>query len=85
MNQENKIFQPSELFEFLNCKDTETGHKILAGTLSLLMYLKPGESLETSFGTFSKLTPDLLHIQTNVHTDVLVDELVRSKVIKLPI
>lgn len=79
------ILQPSDLFRLLNIKDHDTAKKVMTATLSFLVYLKPGDKLETSGVVFEKMTEDLLHIQVNVNSKDMMDTLEKLKVIRIPV
>lgn len=80
-----KTIQPQQLFDLLNVKNMEEATKVLATSLSLLAYMSPGDKLETSDMTFSKISADLIHVNCNMDFSQLVDSLHQSRILRLPV
>lgn len=85
MQKTAKTIQPQQLFELLNVKNLEEATKVLATSLSLLAYMCPGDKLETSDMTFLKLSHDLIHIDCTTNFNQVVDNLDKSRVLRLPV
>lgn len=80
-----KTIQPQQLFDLLNVKNMEEAHKVLATSMSLLAYMSPGDKLETSDMTFSKISVDLIHVKCNMDFNQIVDSLHQSRILRLPV
>lgn len=84
--EKNKqVFQPSEICSSCNAKDLQECMRIISSTLSMLLYLREGDALEYSSAKFSKLSDDLLHIETNLDIEQLADSLSHRRIIRLPV
>lgn len=80
----HKIITPSTVFKNMKLKTTNypDAEKILSVALNTLIGLNVGDVLETSSGTFTKIAPDLLHVDSNLNQEQLVDSLEKRKIIK---
>lgn len=92
-----RVIQPNELFQMFGYKESQgfgtPGHedskmdaaKVLSWAFAVLMYLRPGDSVETNSAKFKKISSDLIHIDHNLNLKVLTDDLEKRGVIKLPV
>ena len=79
-----KIVQPKKIFRALGVKDTEEAQNVLQVAFGFLLYLKPGEEMQTANASFSKISEDLIHIKPNIDMKDVVTSLDRKNIIKLP-
>lgn len=82
-----KVIQPSDISVLIgcNCEDVE---KIMSSVISVLVYMKPGESLKSSSTILEKIDNDLIHIDSEISVDRLLDTidfLEKKNVIKFPV
>ena len=80
-----RVIQPRHLFEMLDIKNSDEAERVLTTVLYLLIYLKPGDVLKTNVAEFVKLAPDLIQMDSNIDSDIIVDELEKKKIISLPL
>ena len=83
-----KIFGYKEDQEFgtLSCEDTKVdANKILSWVFAMLIYLKPGDMIETSSARFKKISDDLLCIDVNLDLKLMLDNVEMRRVIKIPV
>jgi hypothetical protein len=79
------VVQPEEFFKMMKIKNLEEASTITSVIFSLIAYLKVGEELKTSSITLTKISPDLIFVDSNVDKTKLIDELSISKTIKIPV
>lgn len=79
------VIQPKQIFDLLNIKDSEEAEKVLTETLDFLIYLRQGDVLETSYARFEKLSDDLIHIDTNIDSRKVLDDLEKKRIVKFPV
>lgn len=80
-----RIIQPNELFDMLNVKNREEAERVLSNTLYFLLYMRVGDKLSTSVADFNKIGPDLIQLDYAIDANIVADELVKKRIIKLPI
>lgn len=79
------IIQPKDLFDLLGIKNHYEAERVMNYSFSLLANLKIGDTLKTGNLTLSKIDQTLIHIETSISSDVLLDEMEKRRIIKLPI
>jgi hypothetical protein len=79
------MLQPKDILKYLNAKDAEEALRIMSVAYAFLIYLQPGQVLETSAVTFTKLADDVLHLETEVESLEILNELEKNGVIRLPV
>jgi hypothetical protein len=79
------MLQPKDILKYINAKDVDEALRIISIAYSFLIYLQPGQSLETSNATFTKLADDVLHLETEVKSMEILNELEKNGVIRLPV
>jgi hypothetical protein len=80
-----KQWQPQEFFDLLGVKNIDEGQKVLNAAFNLIAYLKPGDSVQTSTVTITRVQDDLYHVDVRMDKKIVYDEVVKNKVIKLPV
>lgn len=80
-----RIVQPNELFDMLKVKNREEAERVLSNTLYFLLYMRVGDKLSTSVADFNKIAPDLIQLDYAVDANAIADEMVKKRIIKLPI
>lgn len=68
-----------------NLPITKESDRLVSAVLSYMNYMPQGSSIQTSSMNFTKLSDDLLHIQSSVDKEEIVDFLDGMGVIKLPV
>jgi hypothetical protein len=79
------MLQPKDILKYINAKDVDEALRIISIAYSFLVYLQPGQSLETSSITFTKLADDMLHLETEIKSMEILNELEKNGVIRLPV
>lgn len=79
------MVHPADVYRLADVKHPEEADRVMKLLYGYLLYLKPGEKLSTSMATFSKISEDLIQVQTTIDFEDLVDQLEHKHVIKLPI
>jgi len=77
--------QPENLFKVLKVEDNKDTRMVLASTLKYLVYLNIGDKIEIKDVTFTKIGKDLIHIDTEIDLNSLVDNFEKSKIIRFPL
>ena len=97
MTEKVRTIQPNEIFKVFGFKegqefgtpgneDTKVdASKVLSWAFAFLLYMKPGDILETSGASFKKISGDLIQIDSNINLEVLVDGIEKRSVIRLPV
>lgn len=80
-----KILQPSQILEQIGVKPTEEAIKALRAGLSFLNYLLIGDSIQTSLGKYTKISEDLIHVETELSGRPIVDSLEENNIFRLPV
>ena len=80
-----KIIQPKKLFRILKVKDYSEAEKVFASTMGFFLYLPVGHTIRTSTATFQKISSDLIHIDSDLKQDNLVNFLEKTGTIKFPV
>lgn len=80
-----RTIQPNELFDMLGVKNVEEAERVLSNTLFFLIYMRTGDKLSTSVADFKKIDSDLIQIDYATDASVVAEEMVRKRIIKLPI
>jgi hypothetical protein len=79
------VQQPSDIYDLLDIRNRDEADKVLAAAYSYLVYLKVGDSLQTSRLTFNKISSDIIQIEVNLDPNILIDELEAKRIIKIPV
>ena len=85
MSAAEKIIQPHHLCNLLNVKNIEEAKRVLATGFSMLAYLSPGDSLETSDIKFQKISKDLIFVNTKTDLSAVVDSMDKARVLRIPV
>lgn len=80
-----RVIQPNELFDMLNVKNREDAERVLSNTLYFLVYMRVGDKLSTATIDFTKVDTDLIQINYAIDANIIADEMVKKRIIKLPI
>ena len=78
-----KNLTASDIFNILNVKDQEEAEKVFKFTLSFLSYLSVGDSIVTNDSTFTKVSVDLLQVETNINLEDVIDTFDKRKIINV--
>lgn len=84
-NTIGRVIQPNEIFDMLGVKNQEDAERVLCTTLQFLLYMRVGDKLSTSVADFNKIGPDLIQLDYAIDANIVADELVKKRIIKLPI
>lgn len=96
MSDKVRTIQPNEIFKVFGFKEGQEfgtpgneetkvdASKVLSWAFAFLLYMKPGDILETSGASFKKVSSDLIQIDSNLSLETLVDSLEKRSVIRLP-
>ena len=79
------VLQPKELFEILNVKNTGDAESLLNLVFAMLVYLKPGDEITTSYVALEKLSDDLVYLRVNPDNIHPLDTLDRKRVVRMPV
>ena len=79
-----KIIQPSYVSGLMDVSQDDT-EKIMSVIFSMMLYMNPGDKMESSFASLEKLDQDLMHIDCHVNKNNLVDFLEKRNIIKIPV
>lgn len=80
-----RVLQPNDVLEQLGVKAEKTTLKAMSGSLSLLVSLREGDTMKTSFAEFTKLSDDLIHIKSDIKHKEIIDTLEHNEIIHLPV
>lgn len=80
-----RTLQPRDIARMHGVKDMDTAHKMLRAAFHALIYLKPGDMIETSYAKFRKVSDDLIHLEVQVSLQMTVDQLEQARVIRIPV
>jgi hypothetical protein len=78
-----KCLRPSDIFKILNVKDQEEAERVFKFTLSFLSYLSPDDILKTPDVTYTKISKDMIHIDSKVNLDDVIDTFNKRKIIEV--
>lgn len=80
-----RVIQPNQIARMHGIEDTKDFRRVLASAFNVLMYLKPGDRLETGSAAFEKLDTDLIRVEADVDLKQLVDNLEDRRVVRIPV
>lgn len=95
--KDGRTIQPHEIFKVFGYKEgQEFGTpgkeetrvdpaKVLSWAFAFLLYMKPGDILETSAASFKKLGPDLIQIDSDINLEVIADNMEKRNIMRLPV
>ncbi len=78
-----KHLKPSDIFKVLNVKDKDEAERVFKFTLSFLSYLSNGDCMETPDATYTKMGTDMVHIESRIDLDDVIDTFDKRKIIKV--
>ena len=79
----HKTFQPAEIYAMLGVRNTEEAEKVLTMAYNLINYLSVGDSIQTSVVCFTKLSPDLVYLESKINKQDVTDTLIKKKIIRV--
>jgi hypothetical protein len=80
-----KIIQPAHLCKLLGTKHIKEAERVLSLAYAFLVYMNPGDSLETSDIRLSKISKDLIHVDSDFDLSQVVDGLEKKRVLCIPL
>jgi hypothetical protein len=81
-----KIIYPSDLMVKLGLRpDDGKSEYIISVSLALLSYLKIGDSIKTSYGKFTRMSNDLIHMDIEINAHEFANTLAKSGTIEYPV
>ena len=80
-----KIIQPQQLCKLLGVKNVVEADKVLSLAYAFLVYMNPGDVLETSDIRLEKISKDLIHVDSDHDLVQVVDSLEKKRVLRMPI
>lgn len=81
----SKILQPKDIFKSLNIAETDEAHKILSAAYLFLIYLNNGDMLKTNDVTFTKISNDVIHVDSTLNISSVIDAFNKKLILQLPI
>lgn len=81
---QSKTIQPSDISALIGVSQEDT-EKILSIIFSMLLYMHPGDQMESSFARIEKLDPSLIYIDCGLNKNNIVDFLEKRGIIKIPV
>ena len=80
-----RTIQPKDIARIHGIKDIGFAHKMLRAAFHSLLYLRPGDKVETSYATFVKISDDLIQIDSDINLKQTVDSIESKKVLRIPV
>jgi hypothetical protein len=77
-----RVIRPKELFDTLQVKDVEESEKAFKYAFDFLNYMSVGDVIETTQGSYEKISEDLIHITPQINTEDMVNTLAKKRIIK---
>lgn len=78
-----KTIQPSDISGLIGVDQGDV-EKIMSLIFSMLLYMNPGDRMESSFALIEKIDATLIHIDSRVNKSNVIDFLEHRKIIKIP-
>lgn len=83
--REGRVLQPADLFRWAEIKGAEEAEKVLGHAYAFLNHMSVGDVLETSSVRFTKLSEDLIHVESLVNAERMVDALAKRRLLRFPV
>lgn len=80
-----RIIQPNDLFKMLNLKNSEEAEYILTQVFNFLLYIRPGDVIETSNALFEKVSKDLIYTNAKVNSPAVLKSFEEKLNLKFPV
>lgn len=80
-----RTIQPAHLCKLLGCKDHKEAEKVLSLAYAFLVYMSKGDVLKTSDIKITKLSQDLLHVESSFDLAQVVDGFEKNRILKIPV
>lgn len=85
MATSKKTIQPQHLCKLLGVKHVKEADRVLSLAYAFLAYMNPGDELITSDIKFTKISKDLIHVESDYDLTQVVDSLEKKRVLRIPL
>lgn len=80
-----RIIQLDQLADAIGVEYTDDTQKAFSAIMRIIAYMTKGDQLSCADVSFTKLSDDLLHVDTKIDSREVVDDIAGSRLMRIPL